>query len=157
ICKGLSTTRARKKTAINSQFSQLQPFVLCKELHYFRLDGLFFGEVRNTVATLYQFLDLLLNNFLLRLRLSALSNVVLIVHRHDSTSRIVTLRWMVLVLSPSHCPSVPVCPSVPACPSQIIENVPQTSETRDTSFTSSFILHPLSFRGQFRGGSSYVR
>lgn len=63
--------------------SDLQPFELSKQPHYLRLNFLFFGEIRDLIATLYQFLDLLLDLFLLRLGLFVLNNVVLIVHVHD--------------------------------------------------------------------------
>lgn len=44
------------------------------------VDRLFLGEIRDAVSTLYQFLDLKLYFFLSRLRLSALANVVLVIH-----------------------------------------------------------------------------
>src|SRR5687767_6861140 len=61
--------------------SDLQPFILRKQLGDLGVNRLFFGEVCDLVPTLHQLLDLVCDDLLLRLRLLRLTDVVLIVHR----------------------------------------------------------------------------
>ncbi len=60
--------------------SDLKSLVLREQLCDLGVDRLFFGEIGDAVSTLYQFLDLKLDLFLSRLRLSALAYIVLIIH-----------------------------------------------------------------------------
>lgn len=60
--------------------SQLQPLILCKQLRDLRINRLLFAEVRTRIPPLNQILDLMLNPFLLRLRLPAFTYIVFIVH-----------------------------------------------------------------------------
>ena len=82
--------------------SKLQPFILSKQLRDLRIDLLLFGEIRNTVAPPYELLDLLLDLFLLRLRHSALTDVVFIVHRPILQLTAKSLSLIIYRLPPLH-------------------------------------------------------
>lgn len=73
--------KSRPDVAFDANYRlQLQPLILGKELCDLGVDLLLRGEAGLRVAEIYQVLDPMLQSVLLRLRLSALTDLIFIVH-----------------------------------------------------------------------------
>jgi hypothetical protein len=70
----------RSLPTFHFQLSQLQPLILCKQLRDLCIYRLLSRKAGFLISPLYQLFDLVLQNLRLRLRLFALTYLILIIH-----------------------------------------------------------------------------